>query len=144
MCHFDEKLKNIFSVFLCYIEWQQKRSYLLGEISLQIKKVERKVWILRNYWVREIYFLFLLTTLFTFSKVSVFIFNKKFPPHKFAPRKTLVSLFYVTVHLILIMLFRNALNHAVEFKENKTKQHNKRGHWKKRRWIKIKHRSITI
>ena len=129
MCHFDEKLinlnfksssffDNIFSVFLCYIEWQQKRSYLLREISLQIKEVERKVWILRNYWVKEIGFLFLLTTLFTFSKVSVFIFNKKFPPHKFASRKT--------VHLILIMLFRNALNHAFEFKENCF--HNKRGH----------------
>ena len=107
-----------FSVFLCSIEWQQKRSYLLREISLQIKKVERKVWILRNYWVKEIGFLFLLTTLFTFSKVSVFIFNKKFPPHKFASRKTLVSLLYVTVHLILIVLFQSTLNHACQFKEN--------------------------
>ena len=140
MCHFDEKFinlnfksssffVNIFSVFLCYIEWQQKRSYLLRVISLQIKKGERKVWILRNYWAKEIGFLFLLTTLFTFSKVSVFIFNKKFPPHKFASRKQF-SLFYVTVHLILIMLFRNALNHAFEFKENCF--HNKKRHWKKK------------
>ena len=73
---------------------------------------------MRNYWVKEIGFLFLLTTLFTFSKVSVFIFNKKFPPHKFASRKTLVSLLYVTVHLILIVLFQSTLNHACEFKEN--------------------------
>ena len=135
MSHFDEKLVNsnfkiikfnTFLVFLCCIECQQKRSYLLREISLQIKKVVRKVWILCNYWVKEIGFHSLLTTLFTFSKVSVFIFNEKFPPHKFAPRKTLVSLFYVTVHLILIMWFRNTLNHAFEFKENCF--HNKRGH----------------
>ena len=125
MCHFDEKFinlnfksssffVNIFSVFLCYIEWQQKRSYLLRVISLQIKKVER-IWfefcaiigskkkVFFFYWP---HFLRFQKSLFSFSIKNFHRINS--PPEK------QFSLFYVTVHLILIMLFRNALNHALK------------------------------
>ena len=132
--HFDEKLVNFnfkmikffrqhfFGIPLCYIEWQQKRSHLLREISLQIKKVERKVWILRNYWVKEIGFLFLVTTLYVVIKKK--FHRKNSPPNK--PGFTGLC----DGTLISIMFFRNTLNHAFEFKRNCF--HNKNGHWRKK------------
>ena len=140
MCRFDEKLVNLNFKIIKFFRQHFFGIPLLHRMAAE--KILSSSWnIVTNQksWKEGWNFAQLLgqRNRFSFStdhtfyalKSLRFHFNKKFPPHKFVSRKTLVSLFYVTVHLILIMLFRNALNHAFEFKENCF--HNKRGHWKK-------------
>ena len=136
MSHFDEKLVNSnfkiikFNTFFRYscVASNASRKDLIFFVKYRYKS---KKWKGRFEFCAiigsEKYIFFFYWPHFLRFQKSPFSFSiKNFHRINSPPEKHWSPFFYVTVHLILIMLFRNTLNHAFEFKENCF--HNKRGH----------------